>query len=226
MGTELYMKMRGTGIKIPPWVIRINKHDLDNVPCIKLYKEEQYNKNLQKINIEILRESMSRGDKFKFGELAYLIKLNNEGKFELLHKEYGDYEHVPLTNSITYNNILNQHKFKRELILIHTHPDGLGFSFRDLMVLLTNPQLRTIIAVGNNGRVYIMDVKTNNNFYGLVHMLINEVNKEKIMNRANRDMGDDKDRYYEEVVMQRFIKNISQYGIDYIISSKERTEKL
>ena len=38
-------------------------------------------------------------------------------------------------------------------------------------------------------------------------------------------MRDDKDGYYEEVVMKRFIKNISQYGIDYIISSKESTEK-
>ena len=47
---------------------------------------------------------------------------------------------------------------KPALILYHNHPGGNSFSEKDISVLLTNPEIKEMIAVGHNGRVYSLRI--------------------------------------------------------------------
>ena len=47
---------------------------------------------------------------------------------------------------------------KPALILYHNHPGGNSFSKMDIGVLLTNPEIKEMIAVGHNGRVYSLKI--------------------------------------------------------------------
>ena len=47
---------------------------------------------------------------------------------------------------------------KTALILYHNHPGGNSFSEKDISVLLTNPEIKEMIAVGHKGRVYSLRI--------------------------------------------------------------------
>ena len=47
---------------------------------------------------------------------------------------------------------------KTALILYHNHPGGNSFSQGDISVLLTNPEIKEMVAVGHNGRVYSLKI--------------------------------------------------------------------
>ena len=47
---------------------------------------------------------------------------------------------------------------KPTLILYHNHPGGNSFSQSDISVLLTNPEIKEMVAVGHNGRVYSLRI--------------------------------------------------------------------
>ena len=47
---------------------------------------------------------------------------------------------------------------KPALILYHNHPGGNSFSQSDISVLLTNPEIKEMVAVGHNGRVYSLRI--------------------------------------------------------------------
>ena len=47
---------------------------------------------------------------------------------------------------------------KTALILYHNHPGGNSFSQGDISVLLTNPEIEEMVAVGHNGRVYSLKI--------------------------------------------------------------------
>lgn len=47
---------------------------------------------------------------------------------------------------------------KPALILYHNHPGGNSFSKSDISVLLTNPEIKEMVAVGHNGRVYSLKI--------------------------------------------------------------------
>ena len=47
---------------------------------------------------------------------------------------------------------------KTALILYHNHPGGNSFSQSDISVLLTNPEIKEMVAVGHNGRVYSLRI--------------------------------------------------------------------
>lgn len=47
---------------------------------------------------------------------------------------------------------------KNSLILVHNHPNSAAFSFEDFVTLNNNPEIKTMIAAGHNGKVYKMSV--------------------------------------------------------------------
>ena len=47
---------------------------------------------------------------------------------------------------------------KTALILYHNHPGGNSFSQSDISVLLTNPEIKEMVAVGHNGMVYSLRI--------------------------------------------------------------------
>lgn len=46
-----------------------------------------------------------------------------------------------------------------DYVVIHNHPSGLTFSPRDLKVLIGKSSIRIMIALGNNGKIYILEKK-------------------------------------------------------------------
>ncbi len=44
------------------------------------------------------------------------------------------------------------------LVLVHNHPHSTSFSIMDILSLMTNPQIKTIVAVGHDGSVYSLSV--------------------------------------------------------------------
>lgn len=64
-------------------------------------------------------------------------------------------------NSVVFSertiNQITKNK-KPALILYHNHPGGNSFSQGDINVLLTNPEIKEMVAVGHNGRVYSLKI--------------------------------------------------------------------
>ena len=56
------------------------------------------------------------------------------------------------------NSLREQEKKYNKYILVHNHPNSAAFSFTDFVALNYNPEIKTMIAAGHDGTVYILSV--------------------------------------------------------------------
>lgn len=91
-------------------------------------------------------------------------------------------------------------------IFMHSHPSGLTFSESDIRDFINNFDMELLTAVGNNGKVYVLQ-KTGG-------YLAADFVKAYIREAQYLAQARDPTEYAE--IMERFLKGADQYGIKFI----------
>lgn len=172
---------RKTGLKriLPRGVFPINIKTINNLPKIKLFIEDTVNENIRDVCKQLLTDAMTRKDAFRHGEVGYLIKVNDDSSIAILYKAYGDYIHIPLSTMNSYKNIIKSCSLNDNIIFIHSHPNNSDFSFGDFSMLVNTDVLKSILAIGNRGRICIMskDYQNKSLYNNMLNNIVNEANK-------------------------------------------------
>ena len=149
--------------------------NINNLPDINAFKNEAINKLIIDGCKQVLRESMSIKNKYRYGEIGLLLSFGHiiskkDDRPKICKLYHGTYHHI--TTNPEYYNIVNTRGTK-DLIFIHNHPNGSSFSGADILELTGVNNLNSVVAVGNRHNLFVLiDVKKDKSAYNEINEYI------------------------------------------------------
>lgn len=182
VGTEEWLKVQDNDFQKEYLGGKCKKALFDN----GVLEEKDYQTPWEEVKEEILKESirnliktdlpMVKADKVKkkrfLSECLQVLNYGLERNVENMVLLYADdvmqamkplksQKHGEINLSEDYLEFIDK-KGQRELILIHNHPNGATVSLNDIEFLLKHKNIKQLIVLGHNGKVYV--VIKNDNF--------------------------------------------------------------
>jgi hypothetical protein len=155
----------------------ITQKSINNVKCTRIISgenSEKYNKYIQSLAKEVLKISAERNDGHRHDEIVLAARVDGKYTSQPIFGYWdGTYTStIELSRNTEFQFMLDEND-KNSLVLVHNHPSNTPLSIHDIMVLLGNEQIITIIAVGNNGEIrYAIKTSNNNAIY---EQLLNKI---------------------------------------------------
>ena len=180
----------------------ITQDSINSVKCTRILSgegSERYNKYIQSLAKRVLLTSLNRLDGHKHDEVGILARLDGRQCSQLIMGCWNEQlatSVIPTTTNISYNNILDENMYTQTLVFVHNHPNNSGVSISDLSSLINNPEIRAIIAVGNNGHTkYAIKLRDDIEIYNSIS---NSIRKSKDSTKILYDIINNPSKYYIE----------------------------
>lgn len=193
--------------------IIITDEIIEKIPCMHIFIEDYANKEVQRYIKTVLESAKNRKDNYLYGEVGVLVDkgIMKPGVEAISSISYGDYARIDVSQDENYQNAILEHK-GRNLMFIHNHPSGHSFSYSDIVTFVNTSRISTIIAVGNNGKIYVINKG----------LLYNPNEALKFMNNKALSFAEaDKNRlqlkYYQDRAAAELLKRPDKFGFEYYI---------
>lgn len=145
-----YLNNLYNAYKITPKVIQ-------NVPCVALTQNNEFNNMLRITHMKLLEKAMLRTDGHKYDEMGILMELIEPYDYKIfsgmVNKTTGISSVDP--TDVRFLSYLAQHS-DNQLLFMHNHPNNSCFSYGDLYNLIMTDEIKVVTAVGNSHGIYSM----------------------------------------------------------------------
>ena len=169
--------------------MRVTDESIARVPRIESdVLDERHWDTLQQKHRELLE--YIRDDEFGTEAIAY---------YDFNMRELTKYKGPPGAGQVPST------RFNVPHIVMHTHPDGRTFTQRDVRRFLSNDNMLTLSAVGNDGSLYLLEKMPNFNLDAADYMFAKE--------SLNDEYYESPEKYVE--LMETFLGQLSSAGIRY-----------
>lgn len=196
--------------------IEIKDETIQQIPCIHIFQENNINRKFQHYLKKVLTLSKDRLDRHMHGEVGILID-----KGDLLSDTnpikatmYGEY-HSVVTNVDYQNAVANA--LGSTLAFIHNHPNNSSFSYMDIKTFTNTASISTIVAVGNAGKIFVINKTSQYDCKGILSFMDNTAIK-----FAQKDNNRYDFKAYQDAAATELLKNYKQYGMEYIVGGKTK----
>lgn len=137
----------------------ITQKSIDNVKCTRIISGEgsdKYNKYIQYLAKKVLLISANRTDGHAHDEVGILARLDGTYESQPIYgywNEKAGTSIIKTRQNIEYNFLLDNSE-TQSTIFVHNHPNNSIISINDAFELITTPEIKCIVAIGNNGNIH------------------------------------------------------------------------